>query len=149
MVLRTEDAVAVVADHTGAARKGLAALQIKWNAGANAQVSSAQMLEDIKRASEQEGLEVRNQGNATQALQAAAKKVEVVYQVPFLAHACLEPVNCTVHVRKDACDVWLGSQVPARAKTAAAELTGLSEEAVTVHNHLIGGSFGRRLKSIM
>ncbi len=145
-VLRTEDAVAVVADHTGAARKGLAALQIKWNAGANAQVSSAQMLEDIKRASEQEGLEVRNQGNATQALQAAAKKVEVVYQVPFLAHACLEPVNCTVHVRKDACDVWLGSQVPARAKTAAAELTGLSEEAVTVHNHLIGGSFGRRLE---
>ncbi|MGE8499867.1 MAG: molybdopterin cofactor-binding domain-containing protein [Pseudomonas sp.] len=145
-VLRTEDSVAVVADHTGAARKGLAALQIKWNAGANAQVSSAQMLEDIRRASEQEGLEVRNQGDATRALQAAAKKVEVIYQVPFLAHACLEPVNCTVHVRKDACDVWLGSQVPARAKTATAELTGLPEEAVTVHNHLIGGSFGRRLE---
>ncbi|OWJ97652.1 aldehyde dehydrogenase [Pseudomonas sp. A46] len=145
-VVRTDNAVAVIADHMGAARKGLAALQIKWNPGANGQVSSAQMLEDIRKASEQKGVEARNEGNVEEALQKAAKKVDAVYQVPFLAHACLEPVNCTVHVRKDACDLWLGIQVPTRAKTAAAELTGLSEEAVTVHNHLIGGGFGRRLE---
>ncbi|MCP6330109.1 hypothetical protein NL460_28645, partial [Klebsiella pneumoniae] len=86
---------------------GLAALQIKWNPGANGQVSSAQMLEGIRKASEQKGVEARNEGNVEEALQKAAKKVDAVYQVPFLAHACLEPVNCTVHVRKDACDLWL------------------------------------------
>lgn len=145
-VIRTDNAVAVIADHMGAARKGVAALQIKWNPGANGQVSSAQMLDDIRKASEQKGAEVRNEGNVEEALQKAAKKIEAVYQVPFLAHACLEPVNCTVHVRKDACDLWLGIQVPTRAKTAAAELTGLPEAAVTVHNHLIGGGFGRRLE---
>ena len=100
----------------------------------------------IQKASEQAGVEVRNDGNAEEALQKAATRLDVVYQVPFLAHACLEPVNCTVHVRKDACDIWVGIQVPARAKTAAGELTGLPEEAVQVHNHLIGGGFGRRLE---
>lgn len=145
-VIRTDNAVAVIADHMGAARKGLASLQIKWNPGANAQLSSAQLLSDIQKASEQAGVEVRNDGNADEALQKAATRLDVVYQVPFLAHACLEPVNCTVHVRKNACDIWVGIQVPARAKTAAAELTGLPEEAVQVHNHLIGGGFGRRLE---
>lgn len=145
-VVRTDNSVAVVADHMGAARKGLAALQIKWNGGANAKVSSAQMLEDIKAASMQPGAQARSEGNVEEALAKAVKKLEVTYQVPFLAHACLEPVNCTVHVRKDACDLWLGIQVPARAKAVAAQLTGLPEEAVQVHNHLIGGGFGRRLE---
>lgn len=145
-VLRTDNSVAVVADHMGAARKGLAALQIKWDGGANAKVSSASMLEDMKAASLQPGVEVRQVGNAEDALKKAAQKVEVIYQVPFLAHACLEPVNCTVHVRKDSCDLWLGIQVPARAKTVTAQLTGLPEASVQVHNHLIGGGFGRRLE---
>ncbi|WP_172151957.1 xanthine dehydrogenase family protein molybdopterin-binding subunit [Pseudomonas tumuqii] len=145
-VVRTDNSVAVVADHMGAARKGLAALQIKWNGGANAKVSSAQMLEDIKAASMQPGAQARSEGNVEEALAKAAKKLEVTYHVPFLAHACLEPVNCTVHVRKDACDLWLGIQVPARAKAVAAQLTGLPEAAVQVHNHLIGGGFGRRLE---
>lgn len=145
-VVRTDNSVAVIADHMGAARKGLAALQIKWNGGANAKVSSAQMLEDIKAASMQPGAQARSEGNVEEALAKAVKKLEVTYQVPFLAHACLEPVNCTVHVRKDACDLWLGIQVPARAKAVAAQLTGLPEEAVQVHNHLIGGGFGRRLE---
>lgn len=145
-VVHTDNSVAVIADHMGAARKGLAALQIKWNGGANAQVSSAQMLEDIKAASQQPGALARSEGDVEAALAGAAKKIEATYQVPFLAHACLEPVNCTVHVRKDACDLWLGIQVPARAKAVAAQLTGLPEDAVQVHNHLIGGGFGRRLE---
>ncbi|MCQ4325575.1 aldehyde dehydrogenase [Stutzerimonas stutzeri] len=144
-VLRTDNSVAVVAEHMGAARKGLAALQIEWNGGANAQVSSAQMLEEIKAASRQPGALARSEGDVEAALAKATRKIEATYQVPFLAHACLEPVNCTVHVRKDACDLWLGTQVPARAKAVAAQLTGLPEEAVQVHNHLIGGGFGRRL----
>jgi len=89
---------------------------------------------------------VRNQGDVKAAQAKATKTVEAIYQVPFLAHACLEPVNCTVHVRKDGCDLWLGSQVPARAKAVAAQLTGLPEDAVQVHNHLLGGGFGRRLE---
>ncbi|MDH4553948.1 xanthine dehydrogenase family protein molybdopterin-binding subunit [Pseudomonas sp. BN417] len=146
-VVRTKDAVAVIADHTGAARKGLAALSIKWNEGANAKVSSAELLKNIAEASKAEGVQARAEGNVQEAMGKAAKKVEVIYQVPFLAHACMEPVNCTAHVRKDGCDLWLGIQVPARAKTLAAQLTGLPEESVQVHNQLLGGGFGRRLET--
>ncbi|MDE3738676.1 xanthine dehydrogenase family protein molybdopterin-binding subunit [Metapseudomonas resinovorans] len=146
-VVRTNNAVAVIADHTGAARKGLAALQIKWNEGENAKLSSADLLKNIAEASKAEGVQARAEGNVQEAMSKAAKKVEVTYQVPFLAHACMEPVNCTAHVRKDGCDLWLGIQVPTRAKTLAAQLTGLPEEAVQVHNQLLGGGFGRRLET--
>lgn len=145
-MLRTDNSVAVVADHMGAARKGLAALQIKWNGGANANVSSESMLKNMMAASLEPGLEVRSEGNVTAALAKSSRKIEATYQIPFLAHACLEPVNCTVHVRKDSCDLWLGIQVPARAKSVAAKITGLPEESIQVHNHLIGGGFGRRLE---
>lgn len=145
-VLQTDNSVAVVADHMGAARKGLAVLQVKWNAGANANVSSESMLRNIAAASLEPGLQVHSQGDVKAALAKSVKKIEAIYQVPFLAHACLEPVNCTVHVRKDGCDLWLGIQVPARAKAVAAKLTGLPEDSVQVHNHLIGGGFGRRLE---
>ena len=76
----------------------------------------------------------------------AATRVEAVYQVPFLAHAAMEPMNCTVHVREDGCEVWVGSQVVARAQAAAAKAAGLPLDKVVVHNHLIGGGFGRRLE---
>ena len=145
-VLHTDNSVAVVADHMGAARKGLSLLQIKWNAGANGGVSSESMLKNISAASLEPGVQVRSEGDVKAAMAKAEQKLEVIYQVPFLAHACLEPVNCTVHVRKDGCDLWLGIQVPARAKAVAAQLTGLPEDSVQVHNHLIGGGFGRRLE---
>ena len=80
------------------------------------------------------------------AMAGAAAKIEAIYQVPFLAHATMEPMNCTVHVRPDGCEVWVGSQVLARAQAAAAKVTGLPLEKVVVHNHLIGGGFGRRLE---
>src|SRR5262245_65707818 len=72
-------------------------------------------------------------------------KVEATYQVPFLAHATMEPMNCTVHLRKDGCEIWVGSQVLARAQAAAAKTAGMPLNKVVVHNHLIGGGFGRRL----
>src|SRR6266436_3474053 len=77
----------------------------------------------------------------------AVTKVEETYQVPFLAHATMEPMNCTVHLRKDGCEVWVGSQAVARAQAAAAKTAGLPLDKVVVHNHLIGGGFGRRLES--
>ena len=76
----------------------------------------------------------------------AVTKVEATYQVPFLAHATMEPMNCTVHVRKDGCEIWVGSQAIARAQAAAAKAAGLPLDKVVVHNHLIGGGFGRRLE---
>src|SRR5213078_4723639 len=79
------------------------------------------------------------------AMAGAAQKIEAVYELPFLAHATLEPVNCTVHVQPDGCDLWLGTQVPTFTQTAAAKLTGLPRGQVRVHNHLLGGGFGRRL----
>jgi isoquinoline 1-oxidoreductase subunit beta len=75
----------------------------------------------------------------------AVKKNGAIYQVPFLAHATMEPMNCTVHVRPDSCEIWVGTQIIARAQAAAAQITGLPKEKITVHNHLIGGGFGRRL----
>ena len=77
----------------------------------------------------------------------AATKVEAIYQVPFLAHATMEPMNCTVHVRKDGCEIWVGTQAIARVQAAAAKVAGLPLEKVVVHNHLIGGGFGRRLEA--
>jgi isoquinoline 1-oxidoreductase beta subunit len=76
----------------------------------------------------------------------AAQKIEAVYQMPFLAHAAMEPMNCTVHVRSDGCDVWVGNQVIGRAQATAAEVTGLPGDKVMVYNHLLGGGFGRRLE---
>jgi hypothetical protein len=76
----------------------------------------------------------------------AVAKIEATYQVPFLAHAAMEPMNCTVHVHKDGCEVWVGTQVLARAQEAAAKAAALPLDKVVVHNHLIGGGFGRRLE---
>src|SRR5205807_742446 len=88
----------------------------------------------------------RRDGHPRSALAGAAKTVGAVYESPFLAHVTMEPMNWTVHVRKDGCEVWTGSQVLSRARAAAAEVTGFPLEKVVVHNHLLGGGFGRRLE---
>jgi isoquinoline 1-oxidoreductase beta subunit len=144
-VVRLPDAVAVVADHMGAAKKGLAALDIKWDDGQNAALTTADIVSQLENALQQPGALARNTGDVDAAMEGAATKVEASYQVPFLAHAAMEPMNCTVDVRKDGCDVWVGTQVVARAQDAAAKITGLPLDKVQVHNHLIGGGFGRRL----
>ena len=144
--MKLEDAVAVVADHTGAAKKGLAALKIQWDDGPNGALSTADIVRDMAAASAKPGAKARADGDFEKAFASAPTKVEAIYEVPFLAHACMEPMNCTVHVRKDSCEVWVGTQVLARAQAAAAKTTGLPLAAVTVHNHLLGGGFGRRLE---
>ena len=145
-VVRLDDVVAVVADHMWAAKQGLAALAIRWDDGPNAKVSTADVVRELDGASQQPGVVARTQGDAAAAIAGAAKRIEAVYEAPFLAHAALEPANCTVHVRKDGCEVWTGSQVLARAQATAAEVTGLPLDKVVVHNHLLGGGFGRRLE---
>src|SRR6202030_2575215 len=92
------------------------------------------------------GVVVRSEGDAAAAFAAAPTKMEAEYDVPFLAHAAMEPINCTVHVRPDRCEVWTGSQVLSRAQGGAAKVTGLPLDKVVVHNHYLGGGFGRRLE---
>ena len=145
-VVRLDDVVAVVADHMWAARQGLAALAIRWDDGPNAGASTADVARRLGDASRKPGVVARNQGDAGSAIAGSARKIEAVYQAPFLAHAAMEPLSCTVHVRPDGCDVWVGSQVQGRAKATAAEVTGLPLEQVTVHSYFLGGGFGRRLE---
>jgi isoquinoline 1-oxidoreductase beta subunit len=145
-IVRLDDAVAVVADHFGAAKKGLDALVIEWDDGPHAKLTTKAIANELERATLQSGSIAENKGNVDEAMAGAAKKVEATYQVPFLAHATMEPMNCTVHVRKNGCEVWVGSQVLERAQAAAAKVTGLPQDKVVVHNHLIGGGFGRRLE---
>jgi isoquinoline 1-oxidoreductase beta subunit len=145
-IVRLDDAVAVVADHMGAAKKGLAALVIAWDDGPHAALSTEDIARDYAAALENPGAVAESRGDIEGAMAAAVTKVSAQYQIPFLAHATLEPMNCTVHVRKDSCEIWVGSQVLARAQATAADVTGLPLDKITVHNHLIGGGFGRRLE---
>jgi isoquinoline 1-oxidoreductase beta subunit len=145
-IVRLDDAVAVVADHMGAAKKGLAALAIEWDEGPHAKLSTKEIAGELERATLNPGAVAQNIGDADAAMANSATKVEATYEVPFLAHATMEPMNCTVHVRPDGCEVWVGSQVVARAQAAAAKTAGLPLDKVVVHNHLIGGGFGRRLE---
>jgi isoquinoline 1-oxidoreductase subunit beta len=147
-VLRLEDAVAVVGDTFWTAKTGLDALLIEWDHGPNAAVSS----ETMRSAQAQASLSGKPiagllLGDVEGAFTAARKRVEAVYELPFLAHATMEPVNTTVHVRPDGCDIWVGTQTPVVAQTHAARILGLLNEKVRIHNHLIGGGFGRRLQA--
>ncbi|MCS0630582.1 xanthine dehydrogenase family protein molybdopterin-binding subunit [Telluria mixta] len=146
-VLRIEGAVAVVADHFWAAKQGLAAAAPRFDDGANANVSTAGIVADMMKVSQNTGAIATDKGDALKALDAGpGRRIDVVYEVPFLAHATMEPMNCTVDLKQDGCDIWVGTQVPALAQGAAAKLTGLPIEKVRVHNHYIGGGFGRRLE---
>ena len=145
-IVRLDDAVAVVADHMGAAKKGLAALVIEWDDGPHAGLDTKAIVDQLEQATLGPGAVAQNVGDVGKAMAGAATRVEAIYQLPFLAHAAMEPMNCTVHVRKDGCEVWVGNQAIARAQATAAKTTGLRLDQVVVHNHLIGGGFGRRLE---
>jgi isoquinoline 1-oxidoreductase subunit beta len=146
-IVRLDDAVAVVADHMGAAKKGLAALKIEWDEGPHAKLTTDDIARELEQATLAPGAVAQNVGDADKAIASAATKVEATYQVPFLAHATMEPMNCTVHLRKDECEIWIGNQALARVQAMAAKVAGLPPEKVIVHNHLIGGGFGRRLEA--
>ena len=144
-VIVLNDRVAVVGDHMWAAKQGLNALDITWNEGPNAAVSSDDVWKQLRAASKTEGAVARSSGDIAKGL-AEGELLEAAYELPFLAHATMEPINCTVHVTPTTCEVWVGIQVLSRAQAIAAKVTGLPLDKVTVHNHLIGGGFGRRLE---
>jgi isoquinoline 1-oxidoreductase beta subunit len=146
-IVRLDDAVAVVADHMGAAKKGLDALKIEWDEGPHAGLSTQDVARALEQATLKAGTVAQNNGDADKAMANAATKVEASYQLPFLAHATMEPMNCTVHFRGGECEIWVGTQAIARVQAMAAKAAGLPVEKVIIHNHLIGGGFGRRLEA--
>jgi isoquinoline 1-oxidoreductase beta subunit len=146
-VLRIEGAVAVVADNFWTAKQGLQAAAPRFDDGPNAKVSTASIVADMAKVSEGTGAIATNKGDALKVLgQEGGRRIDAIYEMPFLAHATMEPMNCTVDLRADGCDLWVGTQVPALAQGAAAKVTSLPVERVKVHNHYLGGGFGRRLE---
>jgi isoquinoline 1-oxidoreductase subunit beta len=145
-IVSFDNGVAVIGAHTWAARRGLQALEIQWDEGTGADVSTDTIIAELVKASQRGGAVARKEGNVEKAFASAKTRIDAVYHQPFLAHATMEPVNCTVHVRPDGCEVWMGTQVPGRVADAAAKVTGLPLEKIVVHNYLLGGGFGRRLE---
>ena len=143
-----DDLVAVVGDHMWAAKKGLDALVISWDEGANAKINSSDIWDDLRAASKKDGVVAKSVGDVAKGL-AQGERVDGEYELPFLAHATMEPLNCTVHVTPDSCEVWTGTQVLTRVQQYAAQAAGLPLEKTTAHNHLLGGGFGRRLEPDM
>lgn len=140
-------AVAVVADNTWRARQAMAQLPIEWNEGPHAKLASADIAAQLRTDLVTEsGTGFRNVGEASEVIAAAANKIEAVYDVPFLAHAPLEPMNCVAQFKDGKVTVWTGTQVPSFAVRAAAQVAGVDEANVTLHVPFLGGGFGRRLE---
>lgn len=144
-VVRLPNAVAVVADNTWTAMKGLAALSIDWDPGASAGLDTAELERRIEAAIDGPALPHVNEGDVAAAEAEHGPAESFVYRLSILQHSCMEPMNCTVHVRADGCEVWTGTQVMGRARLAVAKILDLPAEQVVVYNHFLGGGFGRRL----
>jgi isoquinoline 1-oxidoreductase subunit beta len=144
-VIVLEDLVAVVGDHMWAAKKGLDALVVTWDEGPNATISSADIWNNLRAASKRDGVVAKSVGDVNKGL-AQGERYDADFELPLLGHATMEPQNCTVHLTAGGCEIWTGTQVVTRAQEAAAKAAGVPVDRVIVHNHYIGGGFGRRLE---
>ena len=142
------DLVAVVGDHMWAAWQGLNALKVTWDEGQNANINSADVWNELRAASQKDGVVAKSEGDVDKGL-TQGERIDAEYELPFLAHATMEPQNCTVRLTAGACEIWTGTQVQSRAQEYAAKAAGLPIDSVTLHNHYIGGGFGRRLEADM
>jgi isoquinoline 1-oxidoreductase beta subunit len=145
-VVQISYGVAVVANNTWAAMEGRKVLDIKWDEGPSASVSSATISRMFAERASQPGVSARKEGDAAAALASAGKKIERVYEAPFLSHAPMEPMNCTAVVRPDSCEVWASTQMQTPSRDIAAQATGLPKEKVKVNSLYMGGGFGRRAR---
>jgi isoquinoline 1-oxidoreductase beta subunit len=143
----TSGGIVVLANNSWAAIQGRKALEITWDEGPNANESSESLRQHFIENVAKPGKIVRNEGDANAALNSASKKIEVVYELPFAPHACMEPMNCTVHIRPDSAEAWVPTQAPQWAQEVIAKVSGLPLEKVTVHTTLMGGGFGRRYQA--
>ena len=143
-------ALAVVGRTYWHAKQGAQALQVEWQAPPGGVLSSAAIDQALERSARDAaasggGLAFHSRGDVQQALQSAPRRIEQLYRAPYLAHATMEPINCTARVAAGKVEVWAPTQVPGLARAVAAEVAGVAEDAVTVHVTWIGGAFGRRL----
>ncbi len=143
-VVRIPTGVAVVADHYWAAKLGRDALKVEWELGPNAALDSAALRAQFVQLAGTPGLPAAEAGDVAMALPKAAKTVEAEYALPYLAHAPMEPLNCTVKISPDKCELWIGTQFQTLEQRTAAQITGLKPEQVFVHTAFLGGAFGRR-----
>ncbi|SEN17497.1 isoquinoline 1-oxidoreductase, beta subunit [Pseudomonas sp. ok272] len=143
-VLQVPTGIAVVADHYWAAKQGRDALKVDWDLGPNANLDSATLLERFRQLATTPGASASQAGDVTAALGKAAKTVEAEYHVPYLAHAPMEPLNCTVKITADQCEIWTGTQFQTLDQLIAGKITGLKPEQVVIHTEFLGGGFGRR-----
>ncbi|MNF45682.1 Isoquinoline 1-oxidoreductase subunit beta [compost metagenome] len=143
-VVQVPTGIAVIADHFWAAKLGRDALKIEWNPGPNAGLDSQALLENFRKLATTPGLNAGQAGDAQAALAKAARKIDVEYSVPYLAHAPMEPLNCTVSITQDKCEIWTGTQFQTLDQMVAGKITGLKPEQVEIHTEFLGGGFGRR-----
>ena len=144
-VIALHNAVAVVADSYWRAKKALEVLPVVWGEGVNAKIDSAAIAEQFKRDMESgKAGSYRSDGDALGELGRAAKLIEAQYSVPFLAHATMEPINCTARVANGGCEVWISNQMPSAVQWIAGKTAGIATEKVVVHTPYLGGGFGRR-----
>ena len=146
-VVQISSGIAVVADNTWAAMQGRRALDVKWDEGPNASASSESISKLFADQMAQPGAEARKEGDAASALGGAAQKIEAVYEVPYLAHATMEPINCTADVRADRVEVWAPTQFQTVAQATAAKICGFKPENAFIHTTYLGGGFGRKAGS--
>lgn len=145
-VLAVSGGVAVVAEHFWAAKKGAEALAVTWDEGPGAAISSEKIARDAALLAKKPGVVAETRGDVEKALKGAATKLEAVYELPFQAHATMEPMTCTAEVRADGADLWVGTQSQETAQKVAAKITGLPLASVNVHTTYLGGGFGRRFE---
>jgi isoquinoline 1-oxidoreductase subunit beta len=145
-VVQISNGVAVVADNTWAAIEGRKALQLQIDDGPRAGTSSATIRTAFMALAEKPGAVGPNTGNVETAMAGAATKLQAVYEVPYLAHSPMEPLNCTAHVQANSCDIWTGSQMQTAAHQAGMRITGLPADKVQIHTTFLGGGFGRRAR---
>ncbi|MDQ1387037.1 MAG: isoquinoline 1-oxidoreductase subunit beta [Acidobacteriaceae bacterium] len=136
--------VAVIADTFWQAKVARDALRVEWDEGSMQTFDTGKMMQDFRDRAKSPGTSVRKDGDAESALAGAAKKTEAVYEVPYLSHLMMEPLNCTVDLRADSCEVWTGSQFQTIDRANAAKIAGLPPEKVQLHTTFLGGGFGRR-----
>ncbi len=143
-VLQVPSGVAVIADNYWAAKQGRDALKVEWDLGKNASLDSKAMLVEFRKLANTQGLTAASMGDIKTAAAKASKTLEAEYSLPYLAHSPMEPLNCTVKISKDACEIWTGTQMPGTDQQAAAKILGIKPEQVTMHTLFLGGGFGRR-----
>lgn len=143
-VEQVESGVAVIAERFWPAKVGRDKLVIEWDLGPNAGLSTEQMMRDFAEQAKSPGTIAKKTGDPESALKAAAKTITAEYDVPYLAHAMMEPLNCVVDLRADSCEIWTGTQFETVDRATAAQVAGLPPEKVQLHTTLLGGGFGRR-----